>query len=172
MCWNKGRRLCWKIAKLFYFCLLKKLVRPETFGPYYAQSLRHKCEKLIICKVYPCRQHGKSLNPYYSKIVGLSVLPFFIPYEFFNFSHLYLTDYIRPQREQFYSTKISVLRICLYFILQYFMYLTTFIYITILSRPTIYVHVIVTRNRWSINVETCRKKLYIILYNNLTHITN
>ena len=34
MCWNKGR-LCWKIAKLFHFCHLKKLVRPETFGPYY-----------------------------------------------------------------------------------------------------------------------------------------
>ena len=34
MCWNKGR-LCWKIAMLFYFCHLKKLVRPETFGPYY-----------------------------------------------------------------------------------------------------------------------------------------
>ena len=34
MCWNKGR-LCWNIAKLFYFCHLKKLVRPESFGPYY-----------------------------------------------------------------------------------------------------------------------------------------
>ena len=34
MCWNKGR-LCWKIAKLFYFCHLIKLVRPETVGPYY-----------------------------------------------------------------------------------------------------------------------------------------
>ena len=34
VCWNKGR-LCWKIAKLFYFCHLKKLVRPETFGPYH-----------------------------------------------------------------------------------------------------------------------------------------
>ena len=34
MCWNKGR-LCWKIAKLFYFCRLKKLVRPETFGLYH-----------------------------------------------------------------------------------------------------------------------------------------
>ena len=33
-CWNKGR-LCWKIANLFYFCHLKKLVRPETFGPYH-----------------------------------------------------------------------------------------------------------------------------------------
>jgi hypothetical protein len=33
-CWNKGR-ICWKIAKLFYFCHLKKLVRPETFWPYY-----------------------------------------------------------------------------------------------------------------------------------------
>ena len=32
--WNKGRP-CWKIAKLFYFCHLKKLVRPEAFGPYY-----------------------------------------------------------------------------------------------------------------------------------------
>ena len=30
----KGERLCWKIAKLFYFCHLKKLFRPETFGPY------------------------------------------------------------------------------------------------------------------------------------------
>ena len=37
MCWNKGR-LCWKIAKLFYFCHLKKLVRPETFGPYYVSN--------------------------------------------------------------------------------------------------------------------------------------
>ena len=36
MCWNKGR-LCWKIAKLFYFCHLRKLVRPETFGPYHVQ---------------------------------------------------------------------------------------------------------------------------------------
>ena len=34
MCWNKGG-LCWKMAKLFYFCHLNKLVRPETFGPYY-----------------------------------------------------------------------------------------------------------------------------------------
>ena len=37
MCRNKGR-LCWKIAKFFYFCHLKKLVRPETFGPYYVHS--------------------------------------------------------------------------------------------------------------------------------------
>ena len=42
VCWNKGR-LCWKIAKLFYFCHLKKLVRPEIFGPY------HLC---FFCKVY------------------------------------------------------------------------------------------------------------------------
>ena len=34
VCWNKGR-LYWKMAKLFYFCHLKKLVRPETFGPYH-----------------------------------------------------------------------------------------------------------------------------------------
>jgi hypothetical protein len=38
MCWNEGR-LYWKIAKLFYFCHLKKLVRPETFGP----TLVHRC---------------------------------------------------------------------------------------------------------------------------------
>ena len=37
MCWNKGR-LCWKIPKLIYFCHLKKLVRPETFGPYYVHE--------------------------------------------------------------------------------------------------------------------------------------
>ena len=39
VCWNKGR-LCWKIAKLFYFCHLKKLVMPETFGPYYVVTIR------------------------------------------------------------------------------------------------------------------------------------
>ena len=38
MCWNKVR-LCWKIAKLFYSCHLKKLVRPETFGPYYVRKM-------------------------------------------------------------------------------------------------------------------------------------
>ena len=27
-----------KNSKLFYFCHLKKLVRPETFGPYYVRS--------------------------------------------------------------------------------------------------------------------------------------
>ena len=36
--WTKWR-LCWKTAKLFYFCHLKKLVRPETFGPYYVHIL-------------------------------------------------------------------------------------------------------------------------------------
>ena len=29
-----------KIAKLLYFCHLKKLVRPETFGPYYVHPPR------------------------------------------------------------------------------------------------------------------------------------
>ena len=29
-----------KIAKLFYFCHLKKLVRPETVGPYYVSTIR------------------------------------------------------------------------------------------------------------------------------------
>ena len=29
-----------KIAKLFYFCHLRKLVRPETFGPYHVQKPR------------------------------------------------------------------------------------------------------------------------------------
>jgi hypothetical protein len=38
MCWNKGR-LYWKIAKLFYFCHLKKLVRPEIFGPTLVHNL-------------------------------------------------------------------------------------------------------------------------------------
>ena len=39
-CWNKGR-LYWKIAKLFYFCHLKNLVRPETFGPTLVHELLH-----------------------------------------------------------------------------------------------------------------------------------
>ena len=34
VCWSKGR-LYWKIAKLFHFCHLSKLVRPETYGPYH-----------------------------------------------------------------------------------------------------------------------------------------
>ena len=33
VCWSKGR-LYWKIAKLFNFCHLSKLARPETYGPY------------------------------------------------------------------------------------------------------------------------------------------
>ena len=41
MCWNKGR-LCWKTAKLLYFCHLRKLVRSETFGPYYVQCQKGK----------------------------------------------------------------------------------------------------------------------------------
>ena len=45
VCWNRGR-LCWKIAKLFYFCHLKKLVRPETFGPYYVHHI----------STLPCRE--------------------------------------------------------------------------------------------------------------------
>ena len=28
-----------KIEKLFYFCHLKKMVRPETFGPYYVHGM-------------------------------------------------------------------------------------------------------------------------------------
>ena len=44
MCWNKGR-LCWKTAKLFYFCHLKKLVRPETFGPYHVYLNNKQQEK-------------------------------------------------------------------------------------------------------------------------------
>ena len=37
VCWSKGR-LYWKIAKLFHFCHLSKLVRPETYGPYHVQA--------------------------------------------------------------------------------------------------------------------------------------
>ena len=49
MCWNKGR-LCWKTAKLFYFCHLKRLVRPETFGPYHVcqTTWRHITYKNLI----------------------------------------------------------------------------------------------------------------------------
>ena len=50
VCWNKGR-LCWKIAKLFYPCHLKKLVRPETFGHYYVG-----CWQILV---------STSLNPWY-----------------------------------------------------------------------------------------------------------
>ena len=46
-CWNKGR-LCWKIAKLFYFCHLKKLVRPETFGPYHVRQHSKFAEKKML----------------------------------------------------------------------------------------------------------------------------
>ena len=53
MCWNKGR-LCWKIAKLFDFCHLKKLVRPETFGPYHVYYETHVHQRirnslLLVC---------------------------------------------------------------------------------------------------------------------------
>ena len=34
----KLRETMLKIAKLFYFCHLEKLIRPETFGPYHVPS--------------------------------------------------------------------------------------------------------------------------------------
>ena len=34
---------------MFYFCHLKKLVRPETFGPYYVFVLR---EMILLSKAY------------------------------------------------------------------------------------------------------------------------
>ena len=58
MCWNKGR-LCWKIAKLFYFCHLKKLVRPETFGPYY---VAYKTTRLVEISNYV--HSMQDINPY------------------------------------------------------------------------------------------------------------
>ena len=51
MCWNK-RRLCWKTAKLFYFCHLKKLVRPETFGPYHVPATLLGELQTDVCVVY------------------------------------------------------------------------------------------------------------------------
>ena len=53
VCWNKERP-CWKIAKLFYFCHLKKLVRPETFGPYYVQSAIRRayfCQNIRVLSI-------------------------------------------------------------------------------------------------------------------------
>ena len=41
VCWSKGR-LYWKIANLFHFCHLSKLVRLETYGPY------HVCTDFVI----------------------------------------------------------------------------------------------------------------------------
>ena len=89
MCWNKGR-LCWKIAMLFYFCHLKKLVRPETFGPYHVtllMGLNYKempnfrfslfhwvrkvsmnreentnfCQYKLICKEHTCKHNSMLL---------------------------------------------------------------------------------------------------------------
>ena len=42
LCWSKGR-LYWKIAKLFHFCHLSKLVRPETYGPYHVKQGLTQC---------------------------------------------------------------------------------------------------------------------------------
>ena len=41
VCWSKGR-LYWKIAKLFHFCHLSKLVRPETYGPYHVSPSKQR----------------------------------------------------------------------------------------------------------------------------------
>ena len=57
VCWNKGRLRC-KIAKLFYFCHLKKLVRPETFGPYHVQLLKMVVFDLVD-EVRHITPHGK-----------------------------------------------------------------------------------------------------------------
>ena len=39
---------CWKIAKLFYFCHLKKLARPETFGSYHVRNIPGSTHVRII----------------------------------------------------------------------------------------------------------------------------
>ena len=62
----KGR-LCWKIAKLFYFCHLKNLVRPEKFGPYYVScpSATHKTwkGKLLFVDVKKAYKGSRRIAP-------------------------------------------------------------------------------------------------------------
>jgi hypothetical protein len=43
------------MAKLFYFCHLKKLVRPETFGPYYV-----RVEQVEVTVMHLEKQNGLS----------------------------------------------------------------------------------------------------------------
>ena len=43
------------MAKFFYFCHLKKLIRPETFGPYYVLYV----SKGKIAPVYATTVHGE-----------------------------------------------------------------------------------------------------------------
>jgi hypothetical protein len=38
----------WKIAKLFHFCHLETLVRPETFGPYFICLYVHSLSCLFL----------------------------------------------------------------------------------------------------------------------------
>ena len=49
VCWSKGR-LYWKIAKLFHFCHLSKLARPETYGPYHVHIYMMLCHTCNIKK--------------------------------------------------------------------------------------------------------------------------
>ena len=67
VCWNKGR-LCWKIAKLLYFCRLKELVRPETFGPYYVH---------IYINVSVVLLTGYQFSVCFATFAGLLRLPVF-----------------------------------------------------------------------------------------------
>ena len=59
----KGR-LCWITKKLFYFCHLKKLVRPETFGPYYVHIVGW-CTVHTTSKCYVTFHKNEKKNPKY-----------------------------------------------------------------------------------------------------------
>ena len=86
MCWNKVR-LYWKIAKLFYFCHLKKLVRPETFGPYHVYQI-FRCQ-LMAWKWSNGQLKKKRVKFYLSKTIGHERSSYFI---FMSVLHLYTSE--------------------------------------------------------------------------------
>ena len=97
MCWNKGR-LRWKIAKLFYFCHLKKLVRPETFGTYciYIQFLPYR--RHILCnsqmttrwkQIFCSEHHTKCEN---AEFLALQQLVHIITIRILKVNYTVLTD--------------------------------------------------------------------------------
>ena len=61
---NKGR-LCWKIANLFYFCHLKKVVRPVNFGPCVCHNnitINWKAVSIFFCLITAIRTTEKELE--------------------------------------------------------------------------------------------------------------
>ena len=62
------------MANLFYFCHLKKLVRPETFGPYYVYAAKLIIENNRGPFIYGLQKDAVSTSHYVASGARKSVM--------------------------------------------------------------------------------------------------